>query len=102
METNVQPDKAVKDKWIFIVVQNPGTGAEQFMGFKDPDSENEFIPAFTSKEEAQQCFLIMPKNVMINKYEVQAILKEDLTRTAGENGLEIFLMDDKGCVKGKL
>jgi hypothetical protein len=102
METNVQPDKAVKDQWVYIVVQNPGTGSEQFMGFKAPDSGEEFIPAFTNKEEAQECFLIMPKDIMNNKYEIQAILKDDLAVTARENGVDVFLMDEKSCVKGKL
>ncbi|MBI9088175.1 MAG: hypothetical protein JEZ12_03055 [Desulfobacterium sp.] len=102
METNVQPDKSAIDKWIYIVVQNPGTGGEQFMGFKAPDSGEEFIPAFTSKEEAQQCFLIMPKDMMANKYEIQAILKDDLVTTAKGNGFEVYLMDHKSCIKGKL
>ncbi|MDY0374220.1 MAG: hypothetical protein RBQ72_00640 [Desulfobacterium sp.] len=102
METNQQPDSTVKDQWLFIVVQNPGTGSEQFMGFKTRDDEQEFIPAFESRQEAEQCFLIMPKDVMKNKYEVQAIHRDDLILTARDNGFNLFLMDDKSRIKKKL
>lgn len=102
METTLQPDKAIKDQWVYIVVQNPGTESEQFMGFMAQENPKEFIPAFASRQEAEQCFLVMPKDVMKNKYEVQAIHKDDLIFTAKENGFEVFLLDEKSTVKGKL
>lgn len=102
METNIKPDKNAKDHWVYIIVQNPGTNSEQFMGFKTDEIKKEFIPAFESREEAQQCFLIMPKDVMNNKYEIQAIHREDLVITARDNGFDVFLMDEKSSVKGVL
>lgn len=102
METNQQPDSALKDQWLYIVVQNPGTESEQFMGFKPETDEQEFIPAFETRQEAEQCFLLMPKNVMKNKYEIQAIHREDLILTARESGFDLFLMDDKSRIKKKL
>ncbi len=102
METKVQPDDTVKDQWVFIVVQNPGTGSEQFMGFKTPENKGEFIPAFATRPEAEQCFLLMPKDIMNNKYEIQAIHRDDLISTARDNGFDVFLMDEKSCIKKKL
>ncbi len=90
--------KKTKDIWYYIVAQNPGTSNEQFMGYTDKETNATFIPCFQSKEIAQQCFLLMPKDIMKEKYEVQAIIKEDLTDLAEKQSYEIFLLDDKGKI----
>ena len=87
-----------KDVWFYIVVQNPGTSSEQFMGYTDKETKATFIPCFKSKEIAQQCFLLMPKDIIKEKYEVQAIIKEDLIALAEKQSYEIFLLDDKGKI----
>jgi len=84
--------------WYYIVVQNPGTSNEQFMGYADKDTKATFIPCFKTKEIAQQCFLLMPKDIINEKYEVQAIIKEDLMVHAAKNSYEVFLLDDKGKI----
>ncbi|MFO7752465.1 MAG: hypothetical protein R6V41_05030 [Desulfobacteraceae bacterium] len=89
-------------EWYYIIVQNPGSPEEQLTGFSDEDSGTDFVPVFRSKEEAQQCFLLMPKDVINIKYEVQAIIKEDLIYQAGKKDYRIYLMDDKGAVKDRL
>ena len=88
----------IKDVWFYIVVQNPGISSEQFMGYTDKETKATFIPCFKSKEIAQQCFLLMPKDIMKEKYEVQAIIKEDLIDLAKKQSYEIFLLDDKGKI----
>ena len=88
----------IKDVWFYIVVQNPGASNEQFMGYTDKKTKATFIPCFKSKEIAQQCFLLMPKDIMKEKYEVQAIIKEDLIALAEKQSYKIFLMDDKGKI----
>ena len=88
----------IKDVWFYIVVQNPGASSEQFMGYADKETKATFIPCFKSKEIAQQCFLLMPKDIMKEKYEVQAIIKEDLIDLAKKQSYEIFLLDDKGKI----
>ena len=88
----------IKDVWFYIVVQNPGESNEQFMGYTDKETKATFIPCFKSKEIAQQCFLLMPKDIMKEKYEVQAIIKEDLIDLAEKQSYEIFLLDDKGKI----
>lgn len=95
-------NEPIKDAWVYIIVQNPETPKEQFMGYRDKTLDAVFIPAFKTKEVAQQCFLLMPKDVINEKYEVQAIIQEDLINQARKNGYEVFLMDDKGMIIKKL
>ena len=44
----------------------------------------------------------MPKDIMNEKYEVQAIIKEDLIDHAKKNDHEVFLLDDKGSMIKKI
>ena len=92
----------IKETWYYIIVQNPGTSEEQFVGYTDKETKATFIPAFKTKEIAQQCFLIMPKDIINHKYEVQAIIKEDLADQAKKNGYDVFLLDDKGRIIKKI
>ena len=92
----------IKDTWYYIIIQNPGTSNEQFVGYTDKETKATFIPAFKTKEIAQQCFLLMPKDIMNEKYEAQAIIKEDLMDQAIKNDYEVFLLDDKGSILGKI
>ena len=87
-----------KDIWYYVIVQTPETPEEQFLGYKDKKTGEPFIPAFTTKEIAQQCFLVLPKDVINEKYEVQAVIKEDLMASAQKNDYAVFLLDDKGRV----
>lgn len=94
--------KQPKETWYYVIVQNPGTGAEEIMGYEHEETGIPFIPAFASKEIAQQCFLLMPKDIMKEKYEPQAIIKEDLVLFAKEKEHGLFLLDDKGCIVEEL
>ncbi|CCK79341.1 MULTISPECIES: hypothetical protein [Desulfobacula] len=91
-----------KETWYYIVVQNPGTKDEQFVGYTDKETNAVFIPAFATKEIAMQCFLIMPKDIINEKYEPQAIIKEDLLNEAQKNGYDVFLLDHKGSILEKI
>jgi hypothetical protein len=92
----------MKDNWLYVIIQDPGTAREQLLGYADQNSGDSFVPAFRSKEEAQQCFLIMPKDIMNNKYEIQAIIKEDLLAHTLQEQHRVFLLDDKGQIIEKL
>ena len=98
----MEPDNTIKNQWIHVVVQNPGTSGEELMGYATEQIPEPFIPAFATRDEALACFLIMPKDVMKKKYEVHAMLKEDLMAQAKANGFKIFLMDDKSRIKQEL
>ena len=89
-----------EDRWVWVVVQNPG-GKEQFLGQYDKQADISFIPTFDSKEDAQQCFMNMarPKG---SKYEVQAILYEELAKAATAGGFMIFLLNENGDVLEKI
>jgi hypothetical protein len=90
--------KEQKDEWFYCVIENSGSFADNVMGFEHNDIGTKFIPVFNTKEEAQQCFLLMPKDVMNLKYEVQAVIKEDLFTQTEETGHKIFIMDHKGQI----
>jgi len=89
-----------KDQWVWVVIQDPG-GVEQFLGQQDSKNDETFIPVFLEKEEAQQglSFLVREKGL---KYEVQAILYEDLSQRAGEYGFMLFLLNGAGEVLKKI
>ncbi len=89
-----------KDQWVWVVIQDPG-GVEQFLGQQDAKNDETFIPVFLEKEEAQQglSFLVREKGL---KYEVQAILYEDLSQRAGEYGFMLFLLNGAGEVLEKI
>ncbi len=89
-----------KDKWVWVVVQNPG-GQEQFLGQYDKQEDISFIPTFHSKEEAQQCFMNMARQ-KDSKYEVQAILFEELAKEAAASSFMIFLLNEAGEVLEKI
>lgn len=86
--------------WVYIVVQNPGSG-ENIVGQVDSELNISFIPAFSDKEDAQKGRYMMTTEKG-NKYEVQAIIYEDLAKYASENGFLIFMLDEDGKVIQKL
>ena len=91
MKNSIKPDQ-----WVWVVVQEPGAN-EQFLGQQDDHSGIAYIPAFLEKEIAQQGFhqLARDRN---RKYEVQAILFEDLSAQAAENGFQVFILDEHGGI----
>ena len=85
----------VKDtQWVWVAVENP-EGQAQLLGQMDEENRIAFIPTFLEKDAAQSCFLKLTRKKG-TKYEIQAIIYEDLVRYAGENGMLIFIMDDEG------
>ena len=73
-------EKEKVEGWVYVIVCNPGTN-EQFLGLYDKEKNVDFIPAFPSKDAANDCFLTLPKEKG-KKYEVQAIHIEELTEDA--------------------
>ncbi len=98
----MKPNQTIKNKWVHVVVQNPGTPREELLGYTTPQIPEAFVPTFVTRDEAHACFMIMPKDIMKHKYEIHAILQEDLTEQARKNNFKVFLMDDKGRIKQEL
>lgn len=86
------------ETWVYVAVMDPG-GNEQYVGLVDAD-ETSFIPAFLTKDEAQTCLINMPREKN-KKYEVQAILYEELALDAIENGFAVYLLDGQGKIMEK-
>ena len=89
-----------EDQWVWVVVQDPG-GNEQFLGQHDEQKDISFIPAFTDKEAAQQGYLNLIRDPG-HKYEVQAILREELVKDAAAGGFSVYLLNDSGDILEKI
>jgi hypothetical protein len=86
--------------WLYVAILKTGS-SEQIVGQTDVEHEISFIPAFLDKDAAQQAMLHL-KLEKKKKYEVQAIIYEDLARHAAENGFLVFVLDDDGKVLERL
>jgi len=87
-----------KVNWYYIITQDPGTSTEQFVGFRDPETDEKFLPAFKTKDQAQACFTLMPKDLFNGNYDTQAVIEEDLMAIADDAGHKIYLLDEKGTI----
>ena len=93
--------KLVKpDTWVYVIVQDPGP-REHFLGQVDEETGIQFIPAFLKKDAATMS-LGQFKRRKGSKYEVQAILFEDLGEDAAANGFQIFILNDEGEVQEQI
>ena len=88
-----QPEK---NTWVYVAVENPGTD-ERYVGYTDDRSKKDYIPAFYNKDEAQSCFINMPRNAS-RKYEIQAVIFDHLARDAAAGGFAIFMLDSSGGI----
>ena len=85
--------------WVYVMVQNPDSD-DRIVGQMDAENEISFIPMFMDKESATQGMLHMAKEKG-QKYEIQAILFEDLEKYANESRFLLFVLDDEGKVIDK-
>ena len=88
------------DTWLYVVIQKKGVN-EQIVGQRDTEHDLSYIPAFKSKEEAQQAMFRLQLEKK-SKYEVQAVIYEDLASHAREGGFVIFVLDEEGKVLERL
>ena len=84
------------DVWVYVFVCEPGAN-ESFLGLYNEEKEVNFIPAFQTKEEANDCFLTLPREKG-KKYELQAVHIEELQEAATKNGFAVALVDSDGKV----
>ncbi|MCG8564253.1 MAG: hypothetical protein MI747_04135 [Desulfobacterales bacterium] len=86
------------NNWYFLIVQNPGTPDEEFVGFTHPETLDNFLPVFKSRQEAEDCFTLMPKDLFNEKYDIHAIIEEDLMAAAQTAGHQIYILDKTGKI----
>jgi hypothetical protein len=93
--------KSISDTtWVYVLVQNPG-GDEQIVGQRDLENDITFIPMFMDKDSAMQGVVHMVKE-QGKKFEVQAIIYEDLAGYAARGGFILMVLDGQGQVIDKL
>jgi len=86
--------------WVWGVVLNPEKD-EKLLGQYDEKTQVSFIPIFKEKDEALKSI----RNFAIEKgekYEIQAIIYEDVARYASEKGFMIFILNGDGEVLDKI
>lgn len=86
--------------WLYVTIVKTGP-SEQIVGQTDTENNISFIPAFLKKEDAQQAMFHLHLEKK-KKYEVQAMIYDDLARHAAENGFMIFVLDEDGKVLERL
>jgi hypothetical protein len=89
-------EKEKVEGWVYVIVCNPGPN-EHYLGLYDKEKNVDFIPAFPSKDAANDCFLTLPKEKG-KKYEVQAVHIEELTEDATKNGFIVAMVDNDGNI----
>ena len=86
--------------WLYVAIQQKGP-SEQIVGQTDSEHGISYIPAFYDKEAAQQAMFHLHLEKK-RKYEIQAIIYEDLARHAMKNGFLIFVLNEDGQVLERL
>ncbi|MFT5698959.1 MAG: hypothetical protein ACI8ZB_001815 [Desulforhopalus sp.] len=89
-------DKKISDEWVYVFVCDPGPG-ESYFGLYDEEKDLNFIPAFRTREEANDCFLELPRKKGV-KHECQAVHVEEISEAAEKNGFVVTLVDSDGKV----
>ncbi len=92
----MEEKNAEAGNWVYVFVCNPGK-EESFLGLYNTAKDVNFIPAFQSKEEANDCFLNLPREKG-KKYELQAVHIEELQEVATKSGFAVALVDSDGKV----
>jgi len=85
-----------KDQWVWAIVQDP-EGNEHFLGQTDKQDDVSFILTFLNKDDASDCLNILTLEKG-HKYEVQAILYEELKKEAVSNGFKIYILNASGQI----
>lgn len=88
--------EANNSEWVYVFVGKQGT-KENFLGLYDDSAETNFIPAFSSKEDAEDCYLSLPREKG-TRYEVQAVHMTELNEEAERNGFVVALVDKEGKI----
>ncbi|MDL2330021.1 hypothetical protein LJC71_09845 [Desulfosarcina sp. OttesenSCG-928-A07] len=88
------------DTWLYVAIQK-NVPADKIVGQVDETHNISYIPAFLTKDAAQQAMFHLRLEKQ-KKYEIQAIICDDLIRHATEGGFVIFVLDEDGKVLEQL
>jgi hypothetical protein len=88
------------DSWVWVIIQDP-EGDEQFLGQTDEENNISFVPFFLKKEEAELCISGLTKKPG-HKYEIQAILFEEIKLFCSKENVMLFLLNGAGEILEKI
>ena len=88
------------DQWLFVIVMDPENNP-QIAGQHDETADVSFIPAYVSREDAQQGLLHLALDKSA-RYEIQAFLYEDLCEHAQSGGFLIYMIDADGNIRNDI
>ena len=89
-------DTGQDENWVFVIVSNAGSD-EEYLGLWDKEKDINFIPAFKSRDDANDCFITIPREKG-RKYEIQAIFFDELLEDASKNGFDVAIVDSEGHI----
>jgi len=92
-------EKASAKGWVYVVVCEP-QGEATFLGLHNKEKGVDFIPAFETKDAANDCFLSLPREKG-KKYEIQAVHISELYEDADKNGFTVAMIDGDGKPVGQ-
>ena len=95
MEENNSADKNTEG-WVYVFVCDPGPG-ETYFGLYNEEEDINFIPVFRTREEANDCFLELPRKKGV-KHECQAVHVDEIAEAAEKNGFVVAIVDADGKV----
>ncbi len=84
------------DGWLWVIVNVKETDGH-YLGLYDEQRDVDFIPAFASKDAANDCFLELPREKG-EKYEVQAVHIDELKEDADKAEFSVVLVDQDGKI----
>jgi hypothetical protein len=84
------------ETWVYAVIGNPGAD-EKLAAFHE-ENESTYIPILKTKNEAELFLSCMPRQPGI-RYEVQALIFEDILSYAKENKSLVYVVNDKGVIQ---
>ena len=96
MEMIMQMKDVKATSWVYVLVQT-SEGHEQIVGQRDSANDIAFVPTFLDKDSAQQGVVQLAKEKG-KKFEIQAILLEDLERYAAQSKFLLFFLDADGRI----
>ena len=83
--------------WVYAVVCDQEEDGH-YLGLYSEEKDVNFIPVFETREEANDCFLELPREKGA-KYEIQAVHIDEITADAEKNGFVVALFDGDGTIK---
>lgn len=90
----------IAGEWLYVVVARSEEG-DDYLGLYDKENKVNFIPTFRTKDDAQDCFLSLPREKG-KRYEIQAVHIDELQEQARKNDFLVTLVDKDGKILKQL